>query len=358
MALTHEDPRKALSDTAFQKTIAGKETGLYWISNGSITAAITNYGARLVALFAPDRDGRLRDLVVGFDNIDDYIRDKDYHGATVGRYANRIARGRFSLDEKEYTLAINNAPNHLHGGIVGFSAQVWDIVQANGEELELRLLSPDGDEGYPGNLDLSVRFRISDTNELSFIFEATCDAPTVLNVCNHAYWNLNGQGSGSAMEHDLFINAGHFTPVDEFLIPTGDLAFVTDTPFDFSKPARIGERIDHDHQQLVYGAGYDHNFVLIDSGEDRNLAAVATGNESGIRMAVYTTEPGIQLYTGNYLQALRRLKYGLSDERRSAFCLETQHFPDSPNKPEFPSVVLWPGETFQSRTDHVFLIAT
>lgn len=357
MALTHEDPRKALDAAAFRTTIAGKETDLYWIGNERIVAAVTNYGARLVALYVPDRDGKFRDLVIGFDNIQDYITDGDYQGAIVGRYANRIARGRFSLDGKDYTLAINNAPNHLHGGIVGFSAGIWEVISADDSGISLHYRSVDGEEGYPGNLDLTVRYEVAG-NGLSISFEATTDAPTVLNVCNHAYWNLNGQGSGSAMEHTLFINAGHVTPVDEFMIPTGDFAFVKGTPFDFTTPEKIGARIDADNQQLYHGAGYDHNFVLIDTGEERKLAAVAIGDQSGIEMAIHTTEPGIQLYTGNYLQSLHRLKYGLTDERRSAFCLETQHFPDSPNKPEFPTVVLRPGETFRSRTDHSFLIAT
>jgi aldose 1-epimerase len=358
MPLTHDDPRKALDGAAFQKDLAGRETGLYWLSNGKLTAAVTSYGARLVALFATDKDGKFRDVVTGFDNIDDYISDGDYQGATVGRYANRIARGRFSLDGKEYTLAINNAPNHLHGGIVGFSAAVWEVTAQTDTSLTLKHISPDGDEGYPGKLTVTVQYTLTEDGRLSITFEAETDAATVINLCNHTYWNLNGQGSGPILDHTLFINAGHFTPVDETLIPTGDLAFVTGTPFDFSTPTRIGERIDQDNQQLYYGAGYDHNFVLIDSGEELKLAAVATGDQSGIRMAVYTTEPGIQLYTGNYLQALHRLKYGLRDERRSAFCLETQHFPDSPNKPEFPSVVLRPGESYRSITDHVFLVAT
>ncbi|RYZ18061.1 MAG: galactose mutarotase, partial [Chitinophagaceae bacterium] len=236
-----------------------------------------------------------------------------------------------------------------------FNAVVWDVLSANDRELVLRHVSPDGDEGYPGRLELTVRYTLEEGNRLSVTFEATTDAPTVLNVCNHAYFNLNGQGSGTAMDHTLFVNAGHYTPVDEFLIPTGDLAFVTGTPFDFSSPTRIGERVDNDHPQLYHGAGYDHNFVLIDSGEELKLAAVATGDKSGIQMVIHTTEPGIQLYTGNYLQASKRLKYGLTDERRSAFCLETQHFPDSPNKPEFPSVELRPGQAFFSRTDFSFL---
>ena len=355
MSLTHPDPQAALDAAAFRKEISGRPTGLYWLTNGSLSAAITNYGASLVALFVPDKDGALRDVVLGFDNIDQYIEDGDYHGAIVGRYANRIARGRFFLDGKDYTLAINNPPNHLHGGIVGFNAVVWEIEQATDRELVLRHESPDGDEGYPGRLSLRVRYAIGDSNRLTVTFEAATDAPTVLNVCNHSYFNLNGQGSGSAMDHTLFLNAGHYTPVDEFLIPTGDLAFVTNTPFDFSKPTRIGERIDQDNPQLYHGAGYDHNFVLIDSGEELKLAAVATGDRSGIEMAVYTTEPGIQLYTGNYLKASKRLKYGLSDERRSAFCLETQHFPDSPNQPGFPSVELRPGQSFYSRTEFAFL---
>ncbi|RYY40775.1 MAG: galactose mutarotase [Chitinophagaceae bacterium] len=354
MALTHPDPRAALDGSAFQNTINGKDTGLFWLQKDGITAAITNYGARLVALFVPDKKGQRRDIVLGFDNIEQYIEDGDYHGAIVGRYANRIARGRFSLDGKDYTLAINNAPNSLHGGIVGFNAAIWEVVSASDEELLMRHRSPDGDEGFPGNLELKVRYALSN-NGLRVEFEATTDAPTVLNVCNHAYFNLNGQGSGSALDHTLFINAGHYTPVDEFLIPTGDLAFVVNTPFDFSKPKRIGAEIDADHPQLVHGAGYDHNFVLIDSGENFRLAAVATGDDSGIRMAIHTTEPGIQLYTGNYLKASKRLKYGLTDERRSAFCLETQHFPDSPNQSAFPSVELRPGERFSSRTEFTFL---
>ncbi|RYD90153.1 MAG: galactose mutarotase, partial [Sphingobacteriales bacterium] len=351
------DPRAALDSAAFRKTIQGKQTDLYWLTNGKISVAVTNYGGRLVGLFVPDKNGELRDVVIGFDNIDQYIKDGDYHGALVGRYANRIARGRFSLDGKEYSLSINNAPNHLHGGIVGFNAVVWDVLSSSEDELVLQYTSPDGDEGYPGAVTLTARYQLTGEQTLSVIFEATTDAPTVLNVCNHAYFNLNGQGSGSAMEHTLFVNAGHFTPVDEFLIPTGDLQFVTGTPFDFSKPHSIGARIDEDHPQLYHGAGYDHNFVLIDSGEERKLAAVATGDQSGIRMAISTTEPGIQLYTGNYLKATNRLKYGLSDERRSAFCLETQHFPDSPNQPGFPSVELRPGQRFFSQTDFAFLVA-
>jgi len=357
MALTHDDPRSALNDKAFQQTVDGKETRLFWLGTDSgIKAAITNYGARLVALFAPDKEGRYRDVVVGFENLEQYIEDGDYHGAIVGRYANRIARGRFSVAGKEYTLAINNAPNHLQGGRKGFNAVVWEQVSASDRELVLQYHSPDGEEGYPGALTLTVRYAVEDDNRLAIEFEASTDATTVLNVTNHAYWNLNGQGSGTAMNHTLFINAGHFTPVDEFLIPTGDIAFVTNTPFDFSSPQPIGDRIDQDHQQLYYGAGYDHNFVLIDTGEALKLAAVATGDQSGIRMAIRTTEPGIQLYSGNFLKSLHRLKYGLSDERRSAFCLETQHFPDSPNKHGFPSVELRPGEIFRSRTDFTFLV--
>lgn len=358
MPLTHSDPGAALDPAAFQQDINGKTSGLYWLRNGAIQAAITSYGARLVALYVPDRDGALRDVVIGFDNVADYVADGDYHGAIVGRYANRIARGRFSLEGKDYTLAINNPPNHLHGGLVGFNAVVWEVVTATDSELELRHVSADGDEGYPGQLTLTVRYALTGSGTLSISFSATTDAPTVLNVCNHAYFNLNGIGSGSALNHRLFINAGHYTPVDEFLIPTGDLAFVTNTPFDFSKPTTIGERIEQDHPQLYHGAGYDHNFVLIDSGEELKLAAVATGDLSGIEMAIRTTEPGIQLYSGNYLKATRRLKYGYTDERRSAFCLETQHFPDSPNKPEFPSVELRPGQTFSSRTDFTFLISS
>jgi aldose 1-epimerase len=352
MTLTHTEPRAALNEASFHATLDGKKTGLYRIGGGAIAAAITNYGARLVALYVPDRDGSPRDVVVGFDNIGDYFKDGDYHGAIVGRYANRIARGRFSLDGQDYTLAINNGPNHLHGGIAGFSARVWEVVETSPEAIGLRYFSADGEEGYPGNVDLTVRYTI-EGDTLSIDFEATTDAPTVLNPCNHAYWNLNGQGSGSVLNHSLFINAECFTPVDEFLIPTGELAPARGTPFDFTTPTALGERIDDDDRQLSYGGGYDHNFALVDSGP----AAVVVGDRSGIEMTVHTTEPGVQLYTGNYLQSLHRLKYGFTDERRSAFCLETQHFPDSPNRSEFPSTVLRPGEIFRSRTAHTFRIA-
>ncbi|GAA4329727.1 aldose epimerase family protein [Flaviaesturariibacter amylovorans] len=355
MSFTHNDPGSALDAAAFEQTIEGKEARLYRLSNGKgLHVAITNYGARLVALYTRDRDGAWRDVVLGFDKLQGYLDDGDYHGAIVGRYANRIARGRFSLEGRDYTLAINNAPNHLHGGKKGFNAAVWDVVSASERELVLQYISPDGEEGYPGTLSLTVHYRLADDDRLEIHFLANTDAATVLNVTNHAYWNLNGQGSGPVLEHELFINAGHFTPVDETLIPTGDLAFVTGTPFDFTKPEKIGARINDDNPQLVHGAGYDHNFVLMDTGEELMLAAAATGDQSGIRMAVYTTEPGIQLYTGNFLQSLHTLKYGLTDERRSAFCLETQHFPDSPNQPGFPSVLLRPGQVFQSRTDFVF----
>ncbi|RYY94903.1 MAG: galactose mutarotase [Chitinophagaceae bacterium] len=356
MSLTHNDPRNAFADEPFRKTIDGKEVGLFRLYNGAgLHVAVSNYGARLVALYARDRDGGWRDVVTGFDSLQGYLDDGDYHGAIVGRYANRIARGRFSLSGQDYSLAINNAPNHLHGGLKGFNAVVWDVEAASERELRLTYTSRDGEEGYPGTLRLSVRYVVADDDRLEIHFEAETDAATVLNVTNHAYWNLNGQGGGPVLDHELFINAGHYTPVDETLIPTGDLAFVSGTPFDFTKPEKIGARIDADNPQLVHGAGYDHNFVLIDTGEAMKLAAVATGDQSGIRMAVYTTEPGIQLYTGNYLQSLHRIKYGLTDARRSAFCLETQHFPDSPNQPGFPTAVLQPGETFRSRTDFAFL---
>lgn len=335
----------------FQDTIDGKNVDLFVIRNEKAEVAITNYGARIVSYLVTDREGRKTDIVVGFDSLEGYLgAEERYYGAVVGRYANRIAKGRFSLDGKEYTLATNNAPNHLHGGKKGYQDVVWEVAEVTPESLTLKYFSPDGEEGYPGNMDITIKYTLSG-DDLVMDFEATTDKTTVFNITNHAYFNLNGQGSGTIVDHQLMINADHYTPIDETSIPLGQIAPVEGTPFDFRKPVAIGARIDQEDGQLKNGTGYDHNFVLNSKGDQQLiLAARAVGDKSGIVLEVLTTEPGIQLYTGNFMKAHHHIKYGFRDERRAAFCLETQHFPDSPNQPKFPSTVLKPGERFRSQT--------
>jgi len=339
----------------FKAAINGKDTDLFVLKNEKLEVCITNYGARIVSLKVL-KDNHWIDVVMGFDSIKDYLsKDEIYHGTIVGRYANRIARGQFSIDGKTYALNINNKPNHLHGGPDGFHNQVWEVVNASEKELVLSYLSKDGEEGYPGNLQTMVTYRLSG-NELEIHFEAKTDKTTVLNLTNHSYFNLNGQGTSTVLDHTLEIKADHVTPVDETLIPTGELMPVEGTPFDFRAPHTIGERIAEDHIQLAYGGGYDHNYVLNRNGEGRTLAAKATGDKTGLTMEVYTTEPGIQLYTGNFMKGLNTLKGGYKDDLRTGFCLETQHFPDSPNQAHFPSTFLSPGEVFKSSTSFGFIV--
>jgi aldose 1-epimerase len=275
-----------------------------------------------------------------------------YFGATIGRYGNRIAKGKFTLDGKEYTLPANNGPNTLHGGKKGFQDVVWDAKQLNDSTLELSYVSPDMEEGFPGNLNVKVTMAITSGNELTFDYEATTDKKTVVNLTNHAFFNLNGEGSGEINDHILQINADKYTPVDSTLIPLGTNEPVDSTPFDFRKPTAIGARINADNQQLKNGMGYDHNFVL--NGTGMKHAATATGNKSGIVMQVYTAEPGLQFYSGNFMKGKNSFKNGGKDNFRTAFCLETQHFPDSPNQPSFPSTVLEPGKTYKTRSVYKF----
>lgn len=324
-------------------------TGLFILKNKHITAAVTNYGARWVSMIIPDKNGILTDVVTGFDSLNGFIHSTEaYYGATVGRYANRIAKGKFELEGNTYTLATNIPPNHLHGGIIGFHAMVWEVLKAEENFLELVYFSKDMEEGYPGNLSVRVTYLLTDEDEMKINFEATTDCTTVVNLTNHAYFNLNGQGSGNIYDHRLTINADHFTPVDETSIPYGTYAEVRDTPFDFRGGKLIGADIEQDHQQIKYGSGYDHNFVLNKTTGELSFAAEAVGDRSGIKMQVFTTEPGLQLYTGNFMAGNNLLKGGLMDQRRYAFCLETQHYPDSPNKPGFPSTVLHSRETYES----------
>ncbi|WEK20419.1 MAG: galactose mutarotase [Candidatus Pedobacter colombiensis] len=306
-------------------------------------------GARLMSLKVPDKSGKLTDVVVGFENPVDYDKSTEpYFGATIGRYGNRIAGGRFSLDGDEpYQLSINNGINALHGGKTGFQYQNWALEKLNDSTLVCRLESLDGDNGFPGKLAVEVTYMLLSSNALHISYEARTDRPTIVNLTNHAFFNLNG--SGSILDHQLMINANRYTPVDRTLIPTGELALVKGTPFDFRSSETIGKRINEANEQLRFGKGYDHNYVLNKSMP----AAVVCGEKSGIVMAVYTDQPGLQFYSGNFMQGKNELRNG-PDLFRTAFCLETQHFPDSPNHPDFPSTVLRPGEVYQTQTVYAF----
>lgn len=328
----------------------GKQVELYTLknSNGLITQ-ITNYGGRVVNLFAPDRDGKFEDIVLGYGSLAGYLASNEiYYGTLIGRYGNRIAKGQFVLNDSTYVLATNNGPNHLHGGIKGFNNVVWDAVQQDDRTLLLSYLSPDGEEGYPGNLQVNVTYELTDDNELKIQYWATTDKPTHVNLTHHSFFNLKGAGNGDVNNHELQINSGYFTPVDEGLIPTGEIRPVEGTPFDFRKLTTIGSRLNEDDQQLKYGLGYDHNWILVAAGEGLTFAAKVVEPESGRTMEVYTNEPALQFYGGNFLDGSDTGKYGKTYVFRGALCLETQHYPDSPNQPAFPSTLLNPGEEYYS----------
>jgi aldose 1-epimerase len=348
-----------MKKTAFGRTRDGKAADLYVLRNANgVEAAVTNYGGVLVSLRAPDRAGRLADVVLGYDTLAGYLADTTYQGALVGRYANRIAGGKFTLDGKTYTLATNNGPNAIHGGLKGFNSVVWaarDVSTREAPALELTYVSRDGEEGYPGTMTARAVYTLTDKNELRVDYTATADKPTIVNLTNHAYFNLTGSPASDVLGHEVTIVADRFTPVNADMIPTGELRPVEGTPFDFRKPAAIGARIGAKDEQLELGRGYDHNYVLgaAPSAEPR-LAARAYEPKSGRELEVWTTEPGVQLYTGNWLAPPVKGKGGVVYAPRTGFCLETQHFPDSPNRPEFPSTVLRPGQTFRSTTVYKF----
>jgi aldose 1-epimerase len=338
-------------DQAFSDTLDGKVVGVYVLKNNKgMEAQITNYGATLVKLTVPDKQGIPADVVLGYDNLEGYYKGGSYFGCVVGRYANRIGKAKFNLGGKDYMLAANNGPNTLHGGLKGFDKVVWDAKQ-EGNSVTMTYTSKDGEEGYPGNLTVSVKYTLdSSKNRLQIDYLAETDKETVLNITNHSYFNLEGQGAGEILDHEIMINASAITPVDSTLIPTGKIQKLAGTAFDFSKPTKIGARInDSTDQQILYGLGYDHNFVLNGAEGEMKLAAKVTAPRSGRVMEVYTTQPGVQFYTGNFLDGKEQGK-GSSYKHRTGFCLETQHFPDSPNQPSFPSTVLKPGEKFQSST--------
>jgi aldose 1-epimerase len=315
-----------------------------------------SYGAIIVSLRVPDRAGRFDDVVLGHDDLAGYLARSAYFGAVVGRYGNRIAKGRFTLDGKTYTLATNNGPNHLHGGVKGFDKVVWKgepASTAEGASVTFRYTSPDGEEGYPGTLAVRVTYTLSDRDELSFEYAATTDKPTPVNLTQHSYFNLAGGGS-DILGHELTIEADRFTPVDATLIPTGQLAPVSGTPFDFRRPTAIGARIGQDDEQLRRGGGYDHNFVLNRAREGLVRVARLADPKTGRTMDIQTTEPGLQFYSGNFLDGTIVGKGGVAYKHRSGLCLETQHFPDSPNQPSFPSTILRPGRQYRSKTVLVF----
>lgn len=342
-------------------TADGQAVEEYILTNANgMEVRIITYGGIITAIRVPDRDGELANVTLGFDNLSDYETRNPYFGNITGRYANRIANATFTLDDTEYTLAANNGPNSLHGGNVGFDKRVWNATSIEGDGevgVELSYVSPDGEEGYPGNLDVTVIYTLTDDNEIRMDYTATTDAPTVVNLTNHAYFNLEGEGTGSIYDHILMINADRYTPVDETLIPTGELAPVDGTPFDFQVPKAIGPGQRSSHEQIVLGRGYDHNFVLSRDDTSMMLAARVYEPDSGRILEVWTTEPGIQFYAGNFLDGTLIGPSGHLYRQSDGFALETQHFPDSPNQPDFPSTVLRPGETYQTTTIYRFAVA-
>lgn len=354
--MENERTKSGLLTENFSKQIDGKETKLCVLTNKSgAELTVTNYGAKIVSLLVPDRSGKLTDVVTGHNSIDEYlVSEEPYFGAICGRYANRIAKGKFTLDGVTYDLAINNGPNALHGGIVGFNSKVWDIVEEDDQAVELMYVSPDGEEGYPGTLTVTVKYQLTDKNEVKISYKAKSDKPTVLNLTNHTYFNLSGAGDPYIGDHILTINADEYLPTDETAIPYGAPEKVEGTPMDFREPVEIGLRINDDFQQLIFGNGYDHTYVINKQDEGLSFCARCESPKTGIVMETYTTQPGVQLYTSNWTTGNFVAKNCQRYPKRCAFCLETQHFPDSPNKPDYPTTVLRPGEDFHHETVFAF----
>ena len=350
-------PKGTITESAFGKLPDGTPVELYTLRNGhGMTATIMTYGGVVTSLKVPDKNGKFDDVVLGYDNLESYLKSSPYFGALIGRYGNRIAKGKFSLDGVEYSLATNNAPNHLHGGWVGFDKSLWSarpLLTANGPSLILTRVSLNGDEGYPGNLLVTAIYTVTEENALKIEFSATTDQKTVLNLTHHSYFNL--RGSGDVLGHIVHINADKFTPVDSTLIPTGELRPVAFTPFDFRMPTAIGAHIgDTNDEQIVFGGGYDHNWVLNKQTNELSLAASVIEPVSGRTMQVWSTSPGIQFYSGNFLDGTLTGKGGWVYQFRDGFCFEPQHYPDSPNHPEFPSTELKPGETYHNTIIYKF----
>ena len=337
-------------------SIDGQPVQLFTLTNASgASVGIIEYGGIVVSLNVPDRDGNLGDVVLGFDTLDEYVTDTPYFGAITGRYANRIAGGKFEIDGVQYELPVNNGPNSLHGGVKGFDKVVWEGSQTEaGDGVVLTYTSADGEEGYPGTLAAEVTYTWTDANELRIDYEAQTDKATVVNLTNHSYFNLADAGASPTLGHLMMINADRYTPIDETLIPTGELAPLDGTPFDFREPTSIGARIGEESEQLGFGSGYDHNYVLNRDAPGLSLAARVTEAGTGRVMEVLTEEPGVQFYSGNFLDGHHVGKGGVAYERHSGFCLETQHYPDSPNHPDFPSTILRPGEVYSTSTVYRF----
>jgi len=324
------------------------------VNNKGMKVKITNYGGIITSISVPDKNGEIGEVVLGFDNLNDYLTKSPYYGCLIGRFGNRIAGGKFKLDNKTYDLAKNNGPNHLHGGRKGFDKVIWNAHEMKNNEsvgLKLSYLSKDGEEGYPGNLSVIVTYTLTNVNEIKINYTATTDKKTICNLTNHSYFNLKDGGKSAILDHELLIKAEKFTPVDKTLIPTGDLVSVQGTPLDFRKYYKIGERINTDHEQINFGTGYDHNYAIDGESGKLRLAAQVLESTSGRIMEVYSDQPGIQFYSGSY-----RGKKKASPRHRHGFCLETQHYPDSPNQPHFPSTVLEPGDVYNTTTIYKFLL--
>lgn len=353
-----DSAQTVLETKNFDTIIDGKKVNLYWIGNKDIKASFTNYGGRLVSLLVKDKTGKPVDVVVGFNSAKGFKNSTEpYFGATIGRVGNRIAKGKFTLEGKQYQVPLNNGKNALHGGVKGFQDVVWDAEKTNENTLVFSYVSPDGEQGFPGNLKVKVTYTITDDNSIKMEYEATTDKTTIVNLTNHAFFNLNGEGSGKILNHQLQIYANEFTPVDEGLIPNGELKSVKNTPFDFTSQHTIGERIETKDEQLKFGKGYDHNYVLNGTKKNGlNHAATISGDQSGITMDIFTQEPGLQFYSGNFMQSKNTMKSGSKDDFRTAFALETQHFPDAPNQPKFASIVLKPGQKYHTVSYYQFSV--
>lgn len=349
-ACNSTDNVQLLDKSAFEKEIDGKQVSLYTLQSGNgITMQVTNFGGRVVSLWVPDKDGNMEDIVMGHPSIDAYVNTdgERFLGPVVGRYANRIAKGEFELDGVKYHLPINNNGQSLHGGLKGLDMVVWNVDEVTANQIALSYVSPDGDEGFPGTMTLHMVYTLTPENEFKITYEATTDKPTVINLSHHSMFNLKGEGNGTITDHILTLNASAITPVDEVLIPTGEIMPVEGTPFDFRQATVIGERINADNEQIKHGGGYDHNWV-VDRKTEKGVEHIATVYEpaSGRQMEVWSDQPGIQFYSGNFFDGKETGKYGRVTNRREALALETQHFPDSPNHPGFPSTRLNPGETY------------
>lgn len=345
---TAKENKAGIAKADFEKTIDNKQVSLWTLTNANgIEMTVTNYGGKVVSLLVPDKNGKLVDVVTGYKTIAEYEASTEiYFGAAIGRYGNRIANGKFTLNGEEYTLAQNNGDHHLHGGPKGFHAVVWDAEQTDASTLVLSYLSVDGEEGYPGNFLVKMTYKLTDDNAFRIDYEATTDKPTIANVTHHSYFNLNGEGNGTINDHILYIDSDFYTPTDAGLIPTGAILPVDGTPMDFRTPTAIGDRVDADFEALLFGKGYDHNYVLNNQDQGIRLAATVYAPQTGIVMDVLTEQPGLQFYGGNFMNGSEIGKAGKPYGFREGFCLETQHYPDSPNQAHFPSTVLNPGETY------------